>query len=100
MHRKIFLIMPNADYSFDLSKFHNYINNLYSKGYFYSWWHYLPGGLYFVDTHLDVNQIYNLLITHMPRRYLIIMEVNPHNQQGWLPQEAWNWFNERKNLLY
>jgi len=23
---------------------------------------------------------------------MIIMEVNPKNQQGWLPKQAWDWF--------
>ena len=92
MDRKVYMIMPNITYPFDLGKFHTYIQQLYSEGYIQAWWHYLPGGLYFIDTALDVNQIHNLLIKNIPMRYFIVMEVNPKNQQGWLPKEAWDWF--------
>lgn len=93
MNRKVYMIMPDTTYPFDLGKFHTYIQSLYSSGYIQAWWHYLPGGLYFVDSSLETNQIYNLLIKHMPNRFHIIMEVNPKNQQGWLTKEAWDWFN-------
>ena len=93
MNNKVYLIMPDTAYPFDLGKFHNYVVGLHTAGYIESWWHYLPGGLYFVGTHLDVNQVYNLLIKHMPRRYFIVMEVNPKNQQGWLTKQAWDWFS-------
>jgi hypothetical protein len=90
------MIMPDTTYPFDLSKFDTYIKSLYTNGYVESWWHYLPGGLYLIGTHLEVNQIYNLLIKHMPNRSFIVMEVNPKNQQGWLTKEAWNWFRSYK----
>lgn len=92
MNRKIYMIMPDTTYPFDLGRFHVFIQNLYNLGYIKAWWHYLPGGLYFVDSELEVNQLYNLLIKHMPLRQHIIMEVNPKNQQGWLIQQAWDWF--------
>ena len=84
--------MPDTTYPFNLGKFHSFILQLYAKGHIFAWWHYLPGGLYFVDTTLDVNQLYNLLSQHMPQKKNIVMEVNPKNQQGWLPKEAWDWF--------
>lgn len=96
MTRKVYLIMPDTTYPFDLGKFHLYVQQLYSQGHIYAWWHYLPGGLYFVDTALEVNQLYNLLIQHMPMRFFILMEVNPKNQQGWLTKEAWDWFGSYK----
>ena len=84
--------MPDTTYPFDLGKFHLYIDSLYKNGYINTWWHYLPGGLYFVSSNLEVNQIYNLLIKHTVNRHLIVMEVDPKNQQGWLPKDAWDWF--------
>lgn len=85
--------MPDTTHPFDLVKFQTYIQSLYKNGYIQAWWHYLPGGLYFVDSSLEVNQLYNLFIKHMPSRYFIVMEVDPKNQQGWLTKEAWDWFN-------
>lgn len=96
MERKVYMIMPNTLPSFDLGKFNAYIQSLHTMGYIYAWWHYIPGALYFVDTSLDVNQIHNLLIKHIPYRHFIVMEVNPKNQQGWLPKEAWDWFKTYK----
>ena len=84
--------MPDTTYPFDLGKFHLSIQSLYNNKHIEAWWHYLPGGLYFIDTSLNVNQIYNLLIKHMPGVKHIIMEVNPKNQQGWLNKEGWEWF--------
>ncbi len=73
----------------------NYINSLYTSGYIRSWWHYLPGSMYFVHTHMNANQIYNMLITHMPGRHFIVMRVDPTEKQGWLPRDAWDWFNNQ-----
>lgn len=89
--------MPDTTYPFDLGEFHLYIQQLYNKGYIYAWWHYLSGGLYFVDTTLNVNQLYNLLIKCRYMGQIIIMEVDPKNQQGWLPKEAWDWFGPYRN---
>lgn len=97
MNKKVYMIMPDADQTFDLGKFHAYIQNLYTTGHISAWWHYLPGAMYFVESSLDVSQIYNLLIKHMPLRQHIIMEVNPKSQQGWLPKEAWDWFGSHRN---
>ncbi len=88
--------MPNTNYPFDLGKFHVYIVGLYNSGNIEAWWHYLPGGMYFIASELSVNQIYNLLILHMPNRHLIVTEINPNNQQGWLAKEAWDWFTPYK----
>lgn len=84
--------MPNTAPPFNLQSFHNYVEALRTSGYITTWWHYLPGGLYFVESSLEVNALYNLFIHHIQNRYFIIMEVNPANQQGWLSREAWEWF--------
>lgn len=91
------MIQPDTTYPFNLSKFHAFIQSLYRGKYIFAWWHYLPGGLYFIDTTLTVNQIYVLLIKYMPNHKHIIMEVNPKNQQGWLNKEAWDWFGPYKD---
>jgi hypothetical protein len=97
MTKKVYMIVPDTTYPFDSGKFHSYIKSLYTSGYINAWWHYLPGGLYFVDTSLEVNQLYNLIIKGIPLRKHIIMEVNPNNQQGWLSKEAWDWFGPYQN---
>jgi hypothetical protein len=86
------MVMPNTYAGFDLMKFRNYMESLRTTGYITTWWNYLPGGLYFFESALEVNQLYSLFVHHMPNRHFIIMEVNPQNQQGWLIQEAWDWF--------
>lgn len=89
---KVYVVMPDTTAPFDQGKFHTYIQSMYTQGHISAWWHYLPGSMYFIASNLEVNQIYNLLIKHMPLRKHIIMEVNPKNQQGWMQKEAWNWF--------
>lgn len=89
--------MPDTTPPFDLGLFHNYINFMYKGGWITTWWHYIPGGLYFVESAYEINQLYNVLIKHTGSRHIILMEVNPKNQQGWLPQEAWKWFGSHRN---
>lgn len=96
MTRKVYMIVPDITPPFNLGLFHNYIAQLHTSGYIYGWWHQLPGNVYLVDTALDSNQLYNLIIRHMPMRKFIVMEVNPKNQQGWLSKEAWDWFSAHK----
>ncbi len=89
---KIYLITVDNSYPFDTTIFHNYIANTLCPTHITSWWHYVSGGTYFVCSSLSVNQLYNLIYPVLPGRHFIIMEVEPKNQQGWLPQKAWDWF--------
>ncbi len=55
------------------------------------WWHYLDS-TWLVKTHLTTEQVANRLKQQIDDNdNFLVIEVNPHTSQGWLPQEAWNW---------
>lgn len=91
---KVYLITVNSSYPFDAVKFHNFITTTLYPKYVSNWWHYLPGNTYFVVSTLNANQLYNLIYPSIPLRHVMVMEVNPKNQQGWLVKEAWDWFKK------
>lgn len=69
---------------------HEKIKNLGS-----SWWHYLES-TWLVDTTLDAAGIWKRLepVFDKNDRALIVSYGEDH--QGWLPQEAWDWINQRR----
>lgn len=61
-----------------------------------SWWHYL-GSTWLVDTNLDANGIWQKIAPHVDKNdFFLIIGVTKENS-GWLPQEAWDWLNERRS---
>ena len=60
------------------------------------WWHYI-GSAYIIKSQYTLATIQDYLTKNTPesRQYLLV-EVNLHNNNGWLPQEAWDWINTRK----
>lgn len=93
MNKKQYMIAVDTSLGFDADKMAMFLRLLNNNGLIDGWWHYIHGGFFIVNTHLTVNEIYNLLIKHIPQRKHLIMEVNPKNQQGWLTKDAWNWFS-------
>ncbi|WP_153147639.1 hypothetical protein [Dechloromonas sp. H13] len=58
------------------------------------WWHYL-GSTWLVDTNLDATGIYARLKPHLDSNDNMLIIGVTRDYNGWLPQEAWNWINER-----
>lgn len=90
---KIYLITYKSDINFNKVIFHNYINSLFKNGHISDWWHYTDA-TYLIASNLKVNQLYNSVFPGVPRRYLLIIEVNTNNAQGWLPMDAWRWLQK------
>jgi hypothetical protein len=58
------------------------------------WWHYL-GSTWLVDTSLNADGIWNKVKSHVDANdYMLIVGITA-DKSGRLPQEAWNWINER-----
>lgn len=72
---------------------HSYINSLLRGGLITDWWHYI-GTSYIVASTLGVNALYNAIFPGIPKRYLLIIEVDPNNTQGWVPPDAWTWIQK------
>jgi hypothetical protein len=90
---KVYLVTYNPTQPFNKGVFHNYITSLHKNGHISDWWHYIDT-TYLIVSHLDVNQLYNLIFPGVPQRNLLIIEVLPKNAQGWLPKDAWTWLQK------
>jgi len=89
---KIYLVTYNSDIYFNKAIFHGYMTSLYPR-HISDWWHYIDT-TYLIASSLDVNQLYNGIFPGVPLRYLLIIEVDPDNAQGWLPKDAWAWLQK------
>jgi hypothetical protein len=56
--------------------------------------HYL-GSTFLVETSLNANQIWEHLSPHVDKTDLVLMVCVMNDTQGWLPEEAWDWINQR-----
>jgi hypothetical protein len=93
---KIYLISISNWANFNPTAFHNYFTSLYPRT-ISDWWHYIPN-IYLVATTLSPSQLYNLIVPGAAGiQYVLIVEVKPGNNYGWLPKDAWDWINKYHN---
>ena len=62
-----------------------------------SWWHYLRN-TWLVHTDKTPQELYELLLQHIDQEkggHFLVAEITSNNQ-GWLPQKAWNWINSKE----
>jgi len=80
------LISYNIRENRDTNAFYNAIQN---SG---IWWHYFET-TWIVRSDENSNQIYERLSPFVGTtvEYLLIVKIDPNDEQGWLPQEAWDW---------
>jgi len=63
------------------------------------WWHFIDQTCVITTNH-SVQSLTNELIPHIESTdSLLIVEVKPHEMQGWLPQVAWDWLNGVSEVL-
>lgn len=58
------------------------------------WWHYL-GSTWLLDTELNANGIWERLAPHVDGNDRVLIIGVAADWQGWLPQKAWAWINDR-----
>ncbi len=66
------------------------------KGASQYWSHHLRA-TWLIFSEYTTEEITAFILPHLgdePRR-LLVVEANPHNINGWLPPDAWNWFRSR-----
>jgi hypothetical protein len=57
------------------------------------WWHYIEQTCV-VATYLSHNQFASKLLPHiLATDSLLVVNVEPHQFQGWLPKAAWDWLH-------
>jgi hypothetical protein len=58
-----------------------------------NWWHFI-GQTAVVSSHLDADSFAKKLIQQIETTdSLLVVKVEPHQFQGWLPPQAWDWLN-------
>lgn len=60
-----------------------------------SWWHYLER-VWLVDTTHNPDTFAKLLYPYITTGDALLVFKLARENQGWLPNEAWKWINERK----
>lgn len=57
-----------------------------------NWWHFIEQTVV-VSTQYDASAYTQLLLPHIETTdSLLVVKVSPHQFEGWLPPEAWDWF--------
>ena len=59
-----------------------------------AWWHYL-GSTWLIDTPLGIDGVWERLAPHIDADDSVLVISIGDRRQGWLPQKAWAWINER-----
>lgn len=94
--KKLYIITYKTNSGFNSAIFHNYIKALHDKNWVSDWWHYTDNA-YIVASNQTVQNLYDVSAKGMAGiQYILIVEINVRNQQGWLPVEAWNWLKKYK----
>ena len=61
------------------------------RGNVYNWWHFIEQTIV-VSTSFDAESFAHLLYPHLETTdSLLVVEIQPHQFQGWLPKAAWDW---------
>jgi hypothetical protein len=93
---KLYIITYKTNSAFNAVAFHNYIEDLYKKKWITDWWHYIDSA-YIVASNQTAEALYNAAAPGMKGiQYVLIIEVDPKNEQGWLPPKAWEWLQKYK----
>ncbi len=93
---KLYIITYRAGVNFNANLFHNYIESLYRNKWITDWWHYTDNA-YIVASTFDAGNLYNATYRGAyAMTYVLIIEINPQNVQGWLPKDAWTWLQKYK----
>jgi hypothetical protein len=60
-----------------------------------SWMHYFSNSI-ILYTEYDAVSIYEQIENINKNKYTLVIKLDQSNYYGWMPEEAWNWIQERK----
>lgn len=63
-----------------------------------AWWHYLES-TWLVDSRMSAEAIWDRIKAHVHRDDSVLIHAVGRDHQGWLPQRAWDWINNRQTSL-
>ncbi|HVY19352.1 MAG TPA: hypothetical protein VHA70_04630 [Bauldia sp.] len=62
------------------------------------WWHHL-GSTWLLDTNLTAQGIWNRIEPRVDKNDFFLIIGVTRDYQGWLPEDAWKWINERSGKM-
>jgi hypothetical protein len=69
------------------------------RGNVVQWWHFIEQTCVVATEH-NVQSLTNQLIPHIETSdSLLVVELTPHQMQGWLPKAAWEWLNNVSDTI-
>jgi hypothetical protein len=63
------------------------------------WWHFIEQTCVVYTSHTPDEYVQKLLPYIEKTDSLLVLKVTPHEFQGWLPKEAWDWLNKTSEAL-
>lgn len=58
------------------------------------WWNYIPG-VFLLTSEMNAEQIADEIRPVSDDANFIVLEIDPNNSQGWLPEKSWEWIKRR-----
>jgi hypothetical protein len=59
------------------------------------WWHFIDS-IFIVYTNHSADEYAHFLYPHIENTDSLLVTRLQHEEQGWLPKEAWDWLNEKQ----
>jgi len=95
MSSKIYLItVDSTDPSIDLGGLKNVLKA--GSPDIENWWHHIPY-VFLVSTRLNANSISELIRPFTGHARFLVVEVDPAESEGSLPEQAWRWIRTRSS---
>ena len=92
MSEKLYIITYSLKATnWNYNRFYNSLQNIGM------WWHYLDS-TWIIKSSLTAQQIYSMLGPGLSvKDFILVVEINPDNRYGYLPQKAWSWIDNNLN---
>jgi hypothetical protein len=70
------------------------------RGNVFQWWHFIAQTT-IVASGFTAAELANKLNPHIDPQvdHLLVVEIKPHEFEGWLPREAWDWLHQVSNSM-
>ena len=64
-----------------------------------NWWHFIEQTCV-VSTNHDADSFASQLVPHIETTdSVLVVEIKPHQFQGWLPKAAWDWLTDTSHII-
>lgn len=89
--RTYFISFDSSDPTVDLDALKEFIK---TDPVFRGWWNHIPF-VFLVTSDEDAAAISEKLKPYTKTAKLLVMETNPAESEGWLPERSWSWIRRR-----